>query len=297
MWITYKVTKEDEGLTVQEFIRTRCQISARDYQRLMRSKQILVRKKTPYSKALVREGQLFHIKKQEDRSYGVVPEHKPISILYEDDRVLIVNKPPFIAVHPMGQTKNHTLSHYVAAHYEKNKQCTTVRPLHRLDRNTSGCVLFAKTKEVQHQLTKQLENKQCKRIYVAIVEGIPPQATGSFIQPIAIDPSSPNRRCVSPEGDYARTDYTVLCTGPHHALVKFVLHTGRTHQIRVHTSHAGYPILGDAMYGQPSSLIKRQALHGISLHWQEEKIEKQVSAPLPQDMLQACRHLGLDIKK
>ncbi len=280
----YIITESESGLTVQEFIRQHCRISAREYQRLMRAKKILLNKKPPYSKRLLKTGDKITMHAPKDNTYGVVPETHPLTILYEDDRLLVIAKPPYTAVHPMGKTTMHTLSNYVAGYYAANGSLHTVRPVHRLDRNTSGCILFAKTKEAQQDLGRQLQEGRCKRTYLAVVKGALPAPAGSFTDPIAVSPHSPNQRCVSAAGEPSHTDYTVLEEKNGHSLLLLSLRTGRTHQIRVHLAHAGAPIVGDSMYGVPSPLIKRQALHALRLRWQNTNGQIcEAASPLPND--------------
>ena len=155
-----------------------------------------------------------------------------------------------------------------------------------MDRNTSGIVIFAKNEYIQECLIKQMKTKELKKEYLAIVCGILENSSGTLNFPIARKEGSIIERCVNPNGDPAITHYDVLKTFNNLSLVHIVLETGRTHQIRVHFSYINHPVLGDTLYGNPSDLIARQALHSykISFIHPITKENITITAPLPSDM-------------
>ena len=161
-----------------------------------------------------------------------------------------------------------------------------IRIVNRLDRNTSGIVIFAKNEYIQETLIKQMQSKEFKKEYLAIVEGILQEKSGTLDFPIARKDGSIIERCVKPNGEKAITHYNVLKDFNGLSLVHIVLETGRTHQIRVHFSHIGHPVLGDTLYGNPSNLISRQALHSFKVSFihpiSQEKLS--LEAPIPDDM-------------
>lgn len=202
-----------------------------------------------------------------DEEYGVLPENKSIEILYEDDHLIIVNKEAGIDTHPNKPDQKGTLANRVAYHFQQNGLKTRVRHIHRLDKDTSGAIIFAKHDLAHSLLDQELELRKIKRTYLAIVEGELATSKGQINQSIGRDRHHATRRRVSPNGQTAKTNYQVesyLAT-KNISLLSLNLDTGRTHQIRVHLSSIGYPIIGDTLYGGKKGMIGRQALHAISI--------------------------------
>jgi 23S rRNA pseudouridine1911/1915/1917 synthase len=216
-----------------------------------------------------------------------------LNILYEDDFTLVVNKPAGIEVHPSQQGQRRTLAHAVAAYYEMTGQDVRVRHIHRIDKDTTGPILYAKNDFAHYHYDKAMREKKIERIYLALAEGVILQDKGKIDRPIGQDRHHPTRRRVSETGDPAVTRFTVVDRFDSHTLVRLQLETGRTHQIRVHLSSIGHPLAGDGLYGGHRELISRQALHGETLRWNhpwtKEKLE--VHAPLPDDFEAALRSL------
>lgn len=224
-------------------------------------------------------------------STTLAPSPQPISICYEDEWLLIVDKPAGLLTHPTGGERTDTLANRILYHYAITGQELDYHPVHRLDRQTSGTVLIAKFPHVQHLLDRDIFCLH--RRYLAIIHGSPNPSAGSIQYPIARAPGSIITRVVDPAGQPAVTDYQTLAATQDHALVTVELHTGRTHQIRVHFSHLGHPLLGDSLYGSPSNAIARQALHAHSLSFIHPITGDRISAIAepPNDFyaaLQAC---------
>lgn len=224
---------------------------------------------------------------------GMEPDWMDMNILFEDEFMLIVNKPMGIEVHPSAHGQKGTLANAVAAYYEMTGKPCKVRPVHRLDKDTTGPVIFAKNEFANLVLEKAMKEKQVERLYTAIAEGRIETHKGVIDAPIGQDRLHSTRRRVSETGETAVTHYEVADRLPGHTLVRLRLETGRTHQIRVHLSHIGHPIAGDGMYGGGRKFISRQALHGeklVCFHpWTGEKIN--VRAPLPDDMQRMLEQL------
>lgn len=220
------------------------------------------------------------------REYGFTPSWRPLEVLYEDDFCLVVDKPAGVAVHPAHPEDRDTLAHAVAAHYEATGQQVAVRHIHRLDRWTSGPVLYAKNAFSQFQLDHAMREGRIGRTYLAVVQGVPAARQGTIRAPIGRDRHVSGKRRVSPGGAEAVTHYAVIETFPQAALLSLRLETGRTHQIRVHLAHIGHPIFGDALYGGDTGRIARQALHGAELRFVHPLglTEVAVTSPLPADM-------------
>ena len=228
---------------------------------------------------------LFHVS-----ALGFPAMWYPLELLYEDDFCLVVNKPAGLLVHPTNPNEAAvTLANAVAFHYESTGQQIAVRHIHRLDEWTSGPVLYAKNEYSQYKLDEAMRAKEIERIYMAIVQGIIENDKGTINAPIGRDRHNSGKRRVSPQGDSAVTHYETVERYPSSqaSCLRLQLETGRTHQIRVHLSHIGHPIIGDELYGgRGSPLIQRQALHGQQLRFQHpfsgELVE--VAADLPADM-------------
>lgn len=217
---------------------------------------------------------------------NIVPTNIDLDILYEDDGLLIVNKSSNTPVHPSLNHYEDSLSNGVKYYFDSINLRRKIRPINRLDKDTTGIVLFAKNEYIQECLIKQMKSHKFEKEYLAIVNGIINCKTQEIEAPIARKDTSIIERCVSPMGDYARTDIEVIQTYANYSYIKCILKTGRTHQIRVHTSHIGHPILGDTLYGSSSKLITRQALHAYRVKF-IHPITKQtmtITASLPEDM-------------
>jgi 23S rRNA pseudouridine1911/1915/1917 synthase len=185
------------------------------------------------------------------REAGIEPVWQEAEVLYEDDFCLVIHKPAGMAVHPDGSGTGVTLDHIVAAHYAASGGGVAVRHIHRLDKDTTGPVLYAKNEYAQLVLDEDMRDKTVSRLYAAIVEGaVPPELT-VIDAPIGRDRHHAARRRVSPGGRAAVTRIIGREALPGGTVLKVQLETGRTHQIRVHLSHAGHPLYGDDLYGGP----------------------------------------------
>lgn len=211
----------------------------------------------------------------------------PLSIVYEDDIFLIVNKPCGMLVHSDGNNQNHTLCNAVKAYYDKTKQQHLVRPIHRLDVETSGLVLFCKEPFFQPLLDAQLAEKQIHRDYLAIVQGVMEKQSWMIQTGIARDRHNAKKMRIDKSGKKAKTKITLCKQYQDYALVKCQLFTGRTHQIRVHLSYIHHPILSDPLYGKKDIRIKRCALHAYQLI---------IPHPLTQEIITCTCDLPKDMK-
>lgn len=199
-----------------------------------------------------------------------------VEILYEDNDLIVFNKPPLMPVHPSIKHQGDTLGNYFAFLFPS----LTFRPVNRLDRDTSGCVIIAKNQHSAHLL-----QNSCEKTYFAIVKQTK-YSGGRICAPIAREKDSIILRCVRNDGQYSATDWTVIKNKNGVSLIKLFLETGRTHQIRVHFAWKGSPLLGDEMYGGELSQIKRQALHCGEVKFKRPSDNKTITvrAPLPNDM-------------
>jgi 23S rRNA pseudouridine1911/1915/1917 synthase len=235
---------------------------------------------------VIKQGKQLRIRLFPDEKPGFPSDWMDLNVLYEDDFTLVMNKPVGVEVHPSQQGQRWTLAHGVAAYYDAAGIACRVRHIHRLDKETSGPVLYAKNELAHYVFDKGMREKTIERIYLAVAEGVIPQDRGTIDKPIGQDRHHSTRRRISETGDPAVTKYEVLERFPEHTLVRLRLETGRTHQIRVHMASIGHPLAGDGLYGGNRKVIKRQALHGEKLMWTHPWNGERMSvkAPLPDDM-------------
>ena len=228
----------------------------------------------------------FCLSYEEDNS-NIVATNIPLNIVYEDECLLIINKPPNIAIHPSLLHYDNSLSNGVKYYFNLIGLHKKIRPVNRLDRNTSGLVVFAKNEYVQEFLIKEMQSKTFSKEYLAILEGTLDKKQGTINAPIARKKDSIIERCVDRSGAPSITHYKVLKDFGNFSLVNLKLETGRTHQIRVHSSYIGHPILGDDLYGNKSNLINRQALHSYKISFIHPKTREKMyfEIDMPQDML------------
>lgn len=203
---------------------------------------------------------------EEDNS-NIIPTKMNLNIIFEDDWLLVVNKPAGIAIHPSVLHYSDSLCNGIKFYFDKIGLKKKIRPVNRLDLNTSGLVVFAKCEYIQEYLINQMKNNQFKKEYLAVCNGFFDKKSGTINLPIARKENSIIERCISENGQTAITHYEVLKEFDNYSLVKCSLETGRTHQIRVHMSAIGHPLLGDSLYGSISDLINRQALHCFNLQF------------------------------
>lgn len=222
---------------------------------------------------------------EEDNS-NIVPTEMPLNIIYEDEAYIVVNKPAGIPVHPSMDHYTDSLSNGIAFYFNQIGLKKKIRPVNRLDKDTSGIVIFAKNEYIQECLVRQMKSKGFIKRYIAVVNGNLDNLEGTINAPIARKEGSIIERCVSETGDIAITHYKVLKRKTDFDIVECILETGRTHQIRVHFAYLGHSLLSDTLYGTSSSLINRQALHAYKVEFTHPLSKKKVKyiATVPEDL-------------
>ncbi|NLY54291.1 MAG: RluA family pseudouridine synthase [Firmicutes bacterium] len=279
-----EVEANDDGRLLREVLRGRLGISRRMLHDLKYAGRIALNGQEVTVRARVKKGDIIELHLQETDNDRVQPEPLPLSIVYEDDDLLVVNKQAGMIVHPVPPEPNGTLANAIAWYWAEKGENRPIRIVTRLDRDTSGLVLVAKHALAQHLYTTRPE--LIDKYYLALVEGAPAPPEGLIDVPIAINPANPVTRMLDPQGRAAQTYYRVTKQLSTISLVQAQLLTGRTHQIRLHLSALGHPIVGDKQYGSSSSLISRQSLHcaGLRLTHLRTQQEFCLHAPLPEDM-------------
>jgi 23S rRNA pseudouridine1911/1915/1917 synthase len=239
--------------------------SSRQIKKLLKNKKVFINGKAAYSDNKLKSGDLLEIDLSEEPRKDILPEDIELTIIYEDEHILAVNKPPFMLVHPTPNHMSGTLLNAVAYYFESQKVKAALRLLNRLDMNTSGVVVIPKSAAVHSKLEEMMKLGSIRKFYIAAIEGTIDPDKGIIDVPIGKDEVDPIRRKVRSDGQPSTTIYETLKKAKNHSLVRLELLTGRTHQIRVHLSHLGHPVIGDELYGKASIYIGRQALHASDM--------------------------------
>ncbi|WP_307893730.1 RluA family pseudouridine synthase [Bacillus swezeyi] len=261
--VTFVADGENNGEHLFTFLKRETKASKPVIQYWAANQKIKVNHKDVSQNLQLKAGDRILIDLREEEESGIVPEYGDLSVLFEDDHMLIVNKPPGIATHPNEEGQTGTLSNLISFYFQSNGEERRIRHVHRLDKDTSGAIVFAKHRLAHAILDEQLQRKELARTYLAIAEGKFKKKQGTVSNPIGRDRYHSVRRRVSPTGQPAVTHYAVKgYHNKHHvSLCELQLETGRTHQIRVHLASLGHPLAGDTLYGGSSALFNRQALH------------------------------------
>ncbi len=227
----------------------------------------------------------------------LMPEAIPLNIIYEDDDLLVVDKPAGLLVHPAPGHPSHTLVNAILSHFPHLADIgDSLRPgvVHRLDKDTSGVMLVAKNSLAQADLADQFKAHSVSKAYLVLVKGHLTPENGIIEAPIGRDPRNRKRMAVVTVGREARTEYRVIRYIGDYTLLEVMPETGRTHQIRVHLSAIGYPVVGDPVYGVKSAYLSRQFLHASRLGFHLPSTGKYVefTSELPPDLEQALKDIG-----
>jgi 23S rRNA pseudouridine1911/1915/1917 synthase len=287
--LEYVVAPEDECLRIDRFVaRLYPQFSRTLVQKTIGEKMLEVNGKNVRTNYLVQPGDLIVVLDVPIAEMNLEPEDIPLCIVYEDDDVLVVDKPAGMVVHPAPGSYEHTLVNALLFHVNALSTVNgTVRPgiVHRIDKDTSGLLMVAKNDFSHMKLAEELAAKATKREYIALVDGLIPKAEGTIDAPIGRDQRDRKKMAVVETGKRAVTHFTVLERFPNNTLVKCVLETGRTHQIRVHLAKIGFPITNDPVYNpkkQPDS-EHGQFLHAATIGFTHPRTGRflEFSSPLP----------------
>ena len=286
------VNKEISGLMIKEILYDHFNFSRKSLTKVKNAKGIYLNGEPVYVTQRAYEGDMIQIYVLEETSEFIEPQSIPLDIVYEDQDIVVVNKPSGIVVHPTKSHPDGTLANGLLYYWQMKGQSFRFRPVHRLDKDTSGLLVIAKNQYAHHKLALQLFDRSLKRIYRAIVHGYVNEEKGIIDGPIIKDPDHATRRMVEirpdSEAKTAITFYRTVERFSDSSLVELQLETGRTHQIRVHMSWIGHPLIGDELYGGKTGngYLNRQALHAYQLNFYHPISNELLSfnAPLPEDM-------------
>ncbi len=301
MILNYIVDGASEGKTIKTILKSKLDLSTRLLIKLKLSDKILCNGLPVHVNHIVKAGDKVEaVIEFDEESNDIAPEDIELDILFEDESIIAVNKQPGIVVHPTCSHPSGTIANGLIKYlYEKNEYIK-IRPVSRLDRDTSGIILFAKNSYIQEALIKQMGNNLFNKEYLAIAHGIFESSAGTIDLPIARKPESIMLRCISSEGYPSVTEYEVIELLNNATYLRLHPLTGRTHQIRVHCQAVGHPLLGDFLYLPDSvqidnseNIINRQALHSYKLNFNHPITKEQLflTAPIPSDMLSALEIL------
>lgn len=296
--ITDQTGRIDKVLTTLEPEITRSQLK-----NLINDGHVTVNGQLVKPKYKVQFGDKISLVKPEPQSLELTPENIPLDIVYEDDDVIVVNKPQGMVVHPAPGHPDHTLVNALLYHSPLSTINGTFRPgiVHRIDKDTSGLLMVAKNDLAHQSLAEQLRNKTNQREYLALVYGQIKEDEGTIDAPLGRNPQDRKKQAVVKGGRHAVTHFKVMKRYDNFTLIKCILETGRTHQIRVHMKYIGHPLVGDPLYGPRKVIGKNgQFLHAALLGFKHPRTGEEMvfEAPLPEnfqkmlDKLDKQQHKG-----
>ena len=289
MILKYIKQENDNYKTLRQVLDSQFKISYVLRLKLKRNNHIFVNGENTYLDHELMKGDTIIVDLDfDEENSNIVPSKMNLDIIYEDDAFLVTNKPAGIPVHPSMQHYSDSLSSGVKYYFDTLSLHKKIRPVNRIDRNTSGIVIFAKNEYIQEYLVREMKNKEFYKEYIAICNGLLNEKQGTINLPISRKEGSIIERCIDEKGSPSITHYLVLneYIDKDYTVVQCTLETGRTHQIRVHMSAIDHPLLGDTLYGKESNLISRQALHSHKVSFIHPITKERVTyiAPLPYDI-------------
>ncbi len=286
--------------TVAEWIRCELKLSGAHLRHLkFHENGILLNGTHVTVRHVLHTGDCLSLALEDEKNQALLPVDLPLGIAYEDSDVVVPNKPAHMPTHPSCNHHNDTVANALAFRYARQSIPFVFRPVNRLDRNTSGVLLIARNRIAAGKLADAMKKGEIRKEYIAVLDGVPPKPVGVIDTYMRRTAESVIVREVCTEADggsRAVTHYRVITQTAEHAMVLASPITGRTHQLRVHFASIGCPITGDDLYGHPSPLISRHALHALCLTFPDPsdgKIRK-VSAPIPEDMQDLIQTLFRD---
>ncbi len=285
--LDYKITSEYEGLKISLFLRN-MEYSMQNLVELKKMHEsVILNGKWVHMNEKLKTGDTLTIHINEtDISKKIPPVELPMDIVYEDEDIIVMNKPANMPIHPSMDNYENSLGNALAFYYMQQNKPFIFRCTNRLDKDTSGLTVVSKHMLSGNIMSTMTRDRLFDREYLAICKGILPAKEGTIDAPIARKEDSIIERCIDYEkGERAVTHYKVVLENKGHSLVRLKLETGRTHQIRVHMASIGFPLIGDHLYNPDIEKINRQALHSFHINFRHPitKEEMDFKAPLPED--------------
>lgn len=290
----YTVDEHVDAVRIDAFLASQrdIELSRSKIKKLILAGTVRVNNETVPAHYRIKSGDVITVQYEEVSEPDVVAEDIPLDILYEDDDLIVLNKPAGLVVHPGAGNATHTLVNALKYHADSvSTRGGIVRAgiVHRLDKDTSGLMVIAKNDWTHERLSRQFKDRSVHKVYTVLVKGVVQHDAGKCDVAIGRGRVFRTKQIVRPvDGKEAFTEFRVLQRFQKASLLEVKIHTGRTHQIRVHMAHLGFPVFGDRVYGYASPLINRQCLHASFLEFYHPRAKKrmQFSAPLPDDMQQ-----------
>ena len=284
-----EITENQAGERIDRFLADSQDLTRSFLQKILKEGEVIVNGKSVKANYKLRKGDRIEFEIPEAVEPDIVAEDIPLSILYEDADVLVVDKPKGMVVHPAAGHYSRTLVNAVMYHCkgELSGINGVLRPgiVHRIDRDTTGSIIICKNDMAHNEIARQLKEHSINRRYRAIVTGVLKDEEGTIEGAIGRDKKDRKKMAITADGKPAVTHYRVLQRFKHYTYVECVLETGRTHQIRVHMASIGHPLLGDEVYGRKSDIYKceGQCLHAMTLGFHHPRTGEyiEVNAPLP----------------
>ena len=295
MELEWTVPEECGELMLRSFIRGRAGLSASLWKLIKWNGLVTVNGEDVHNALItVRGGDRIRCEWEEETD--IIAADIPLSVVYEDEDLLVVDKGPGMIIHPTHRDICDSLVNACAGYFASRGEKAGIHPVYRLDRNTTGLVIVAKSAKVQYDLSRS--HDQITRRYIALASGHLEEERGTADAPIGRKPGSIVEWTVRDDGRRAVTSWEVLGRGEGYDVLCLRLYTGRTHQIRVHMAHLGHPLLGDDLYGGPCGLIGRQALHAAEAEFRHPRTGElmRLTAPLPDDMRRLAEKAGVFYK-
>lgn len=282
---------EKDGETLEDFLYSNG-ISGRLFRRLFKNNNIYVNGENTRKELLLKEGDTVSLV-IEDEKEDTLPQPIPLNIIYEDWDLIVLNKQPYIVVHPTKSHQINTISNGLSYYFKTNGIKRKIRFVNRLDMNTSGILIVAKSPFAHQQVALQFERNEVEKKYIAVVNGVVEKDEDIIDLPIGREEERSVKKTVTSEGKNAITKYRVIERYKNASLLDVQIFTGKSHQIRVHLNHIGHPIIGDTLYFEPSEKIQRQALHSYYLKFRlpRNKELKEFKAPIPDDIKNLINYL------
>lgn len=283
---TFEFIAETGDIRADVYLSQKSEISRSRIKKLCDEGYCLVNGKNVKSNKIIKSGDKIEFTVPDEKNLDASPEDIPLDIIYQDDDLAVINKPQGMTVHAGNGTQGGTLVNALLFHLDKLSGINgVIRPgiVHRIDKNTSGLLVVAKNDKAHVSLSKQLQDKTCHRVYVALLEGVVKQDEGVIDTFIGRNPSERTKMAVVKSGRQAITEFKVLERFIGYTLCEFSLKTGRTHQIRVHAKYIGHPIVGDPEYGYKNAKfnLKGQLLHAKTLEFIHPTTGEKMSFSVP----------------